>query len=373
MLNTSAADFSSFHKPSLEEIEKAQEMVNTFQKSVNEDQIEGIIKAHKDDTRPENIKKAFKDFFPNQSLSEEKTEAASCGAEFKKGEVYYFMSFSMPYQSIINVVKDAVKINKECKDKRVVLVLKGFVQGNLKATINEFYKLMKDLKFFDDIPLEINPELFEAYDITEVPVVIYSNGKSVGSFKGDVRLSYIIKRFEEEIKDYGKYGNLYRVKEKDILEIVKQKQGEIEKKLKERMEGIRKDMYVVSRFDGKFQKAKKDRVYHINSTVVLSSDIKDHNGNVLFPKGSVFKPSDYVSLGRYIVIDGNSHEQVQFAIQGNYRKIMLISGDIEKLIKQHKIRFYTVNETIIDRLKIEKVPAIIEQEGDYIRVTEKAL
>lgn len=369
-------DISIIRKPKdidKETLKEVEDAVKGFQSPSNIDQLQGILKKQKEITTAENTKKILKDMLPAVAgdIKTPAVQKAPSESPKKDGqEVYVLISFSMPKQSIQNLIKDAVKLNKE-SSKNIVLVLKGFIDGDLKATIKELYNITKDKGFLEGVPLEIDPNKFDG--VKEVPIFISSNGKLNGKLKGDVGLKFVLSKFDSELKDHGKYGNTYTVIEKDISEVIAQKQPEIEKRLQDKVKEIRKRAYIVSGFDGKFQHAKKDRTYYINPNIVLSNDIKDHTGKVLFPKGSIYKPSDYVSLGRYIIIDGSSNEQVKLALKDDYRKIIIIKGDIEELIKKYKRRFYAANETILEKFQIEKVPAIIEQEGDRIRVTEKAV
>jgi hypothetical protein len=76
-------------------------------------------------------------------------------------------------------------------------------------------------------------------------------------------------------------------------------------------------------------------------------------------------------MSKYIFIDGNRPEQVEMAVKGNYRKIILMSGDVIALGKKYGTAFYHVNDELINLFKIERVPLLIEQEGRLIRATEQ--
>lgn len=306
---------------------------------------------------------------PSPALTTGSTGRPECAPQ---EEIFYFFSFSMPKESIMLAMEDAVRINAHCR-KKVILVLRGFVEGGLKATIREFYALMKEKRVQGDWPLIIDPPLFEKYGVTEVPLIVREGSGGTGSIKGDIRLGAALEKLEEEPAAHGKYGSTYAIKEKDLLLVIASKRAEVEQKLRERAREIKKTAYVLSRYDGKFEQAKEDRVYYLDPSVILTEDIRDHQGRVLFARGSSFNPADYLPLGRYIIIDGNSEKQVRYAIEGDFRKIILISGDLAKLTARHGLRFYFASDTIIDRLEIRKVPAIVEQEGRKVRVTEKSL
>ncbi len=344
-------------------IRKIEDAVESFQKPLKKEEYQGIVSRTK-----EEVRKAL-----NQN---ERSEGESC---FSEGftTIYYFFSFSMPEEIILRAMRDAVKINRECEE-RVTLVLRGFVGNDLKATISHLYKYLQ--KIGDDIPVEVDPELFERFDVKAVPQILKVKDDDTGLIKGDlVSLSYAISRFSEVsdlgegLIDYGLYGRVYPIREEDILKVFVSKQKEVEERLKERLSGIRKRMLVLTKYDGRFEHAREERVYYINPKLILTEDIYDHQGNILFPGGAVFDPTKYVKLGRYVIIDGNSQKQVEFALKGDFKKIILISGDLERLIKTYKRPFYFANDELIERFKIKRVPAVIEGEGEYVKVTEKAL
>jgi len=307
-----------------------------------------------------------------EAVSQELGIDTSKGIYSEGDTIFYFFSFSMPAPLIKEALLDIARINREQRGN-VVMVLRGFVNNDLKSTIRSFYELMKEAKIDSDLPVEINPELFDKYSVVEVPTMVQELKGNIAIMKGAVSPSYAMSRFDKKLKDYGKYGITYPIKEENILKVIEARQKLVEEKLRERIKQIKSRMYVLKKYDGKFKHAEKDRVYHIDPSVVLTADIVDHTGRVLFAKGSRFNPSDYISLGRYIIIDGRDPKQVEFALNGNFRKIILISGDLVELTKKYRKKFYFANDLIINRLNIQNVPSIVEQEGRYIRVTEKAI
>jgi conjugal transfer pilus assembly protein TraW len=294
----------------------------------------------------------------------------SCGRGQEEGTLYYFFSFSMPEETILNALQSALKINKECNQK-VVLVIQGFVNNSLKETIAAYAKLSSQIK--GDMPIELNPDLFKKFNVAEVPTVVMEKQGKTGVLRGDVGLSAIMERFGVALQDYGKYGNTYPVAEENFFDFVASKQPAIEQKLKGKMGEIQKAMFTLRNFDGRFEEAKEDRTYFIDPKLTLQGDVRDGQGRILYTAGTVFDPTAYARLGRYIVIDGNSKDQVEFALKGDYRKIMLISGDAGELMRKYKRRLYFVPEVLLEKFSIQRVPAIIEQEGNRVKITEKAL
>lgn len=340
----------------IKEIEKA---VEIFQKPLDKKEFKDIVSKTK-----EEVKKALSQNGEGENFCADCPESQTT--------VYYFFSFSMPEEVILRAMRDAIKINEEGKE-RVSLVLRGFVRNDLRATINELYKYLQMIG--DDIPVEVDPESFERFRVTGVPQVLgVRDGGKIGVIKGDlVSLPYALSKFAEELKDYGLFGKLYPIREENAFKVLASKQKEVERGLRERIPQIKKRMVILSKYDGLFEHAKEDRVYYIDPRVMLEDDIYDHRGNIIVPAGTVFDPTEYVKLGRYVVIDGNSKKQVEFALNGDFRKIIIISGNIEELINTYKKPFYFANDELIERFQIKRVPAIIEGEGKYVKVTEKAL
>ena len=289
-----------------------------------------------------------------------------------ESRVYYFFSFSMPSESIGFAIGDALRINAGC-GKKVTLVLRGLIENSLKTTIKKFYGLMKERKIQGDWPVTIDPPLFEKYGIAEVPTLVMEKAGNIWKIKGDLRMEASLEKFEADPEDFGKYGNTFSIGEESISTIIASKQKEIEGLVKKKAEERRKTVTLLTRYDGKFGKAQELRVYYVDPSVILTEDIIAPDGRVLFAKGSVYSPADYLNLGRYVIIDGKDPKQVEFALKGDFKKIILLSGDLAALNKRHQTRFYLANDTIINKLEIEKVPAVIEKEGAFIRVTEKKI
>ncbi|MEW6601891.1 MAG: TrbC family F-type conjugative pilus assembly protein [Nitrospirota bacterium] len=291
-----------------------------------------------------------------------------------KGRLYYFLSFSMPPESIKQAMLDAVRLGKG-NDLQITLVLRGLVNNDLKATFMAFYDLRQENGMGIEYPIELNPDSFTKYAVSRVPNIIFESEEKIGRISG-AGIRYALSNFSAEIRDYGKQGDTYEIEEEDFIKFLtdRAKSPQVQKKIQNAFRKSMENMYRLRRYDGRFQKAVKDRVYRIDPTVTLTDDLLDHEGNVIFTKGSTFNPADYMTMtGKYIVIDGKDDKQMQLALKGNYRKIILASGDIMALNKKYKTTFYFINDILIDRFQLTHVPAILEQEGRYLRVTEKAV
>jgi conjugal transfer pilus assembly protein TraW len=363
-----------FQGLSPDDVKEIREMLRYFQKPLPEKAYTPLLDKSEDLSEPGRLEETIEKLYPGlepeiRNSSSKRAQGIPLDRIKKEDTWYYFFSFSMPEDSIKRAIVGAVDLRAQ--GIPIIMVLRGLVDNKLKTTAVKVYALLKELKA--DVPFEINPELFEEAGVKAVPALTKTGA---GVLLGDVSIRWAIEKLKEGPRGQGKWGNTYEIGEDDILQYIGSKQAMVEAKLRERMEkiGVMKgNIYVLDKYEGRFPKAKKDAVYLIDPTYTLREDMRDQNGNVLFKKGMKANPAAYASLGRYVIIDGNDPKQVEFAMAGNFRKIILVSGDLAKLMAQYKQRFYFVNDRIIDLVKLKKVPVVFEQEGSHVKVTEKKL
>ena len=100
----------------------------------------------------------------------------------KKDQLLVFVSFSMPEASLKSLARDAEQHN-------AVLVMRGLYEDSFVKTANK----LKDL----GIGVDINPELFETYQVTAVPMFVsVKSGQPLWCLKGNVTLGFVLKRFK---------------------------------------------------------------------------------------------------------------------------------------------------------------------------------
>lgn len=285
-------------------------------------------------------------------------------AERTKAGIYYLISFSMPEKTIENIIFGALKENRKAKGT-VTVVLKGFKKNSLRETIAHLAELQKFFKC--DLPLTLMPELFEHYQVEKVPFIVRKDG--AGLIKGDVSVEYAVSKLSESPDEHGVSGRLYAVEETSLKDLAAKKQEQIRKHVVDNV----KKMLNVAGFEGRIEKAKKDNAYYVDPSYTLEQDIRDNEGRTVIEKGTEINPADYAPLGKYVVIDGNDAQQVRFAMDQKPRQIIIVSGNIAELSKKYGIRFFRADEHLVAAFHIKRVPAIIEQHGRHIRVTEKAL
>jgi conjugal transfer pilus assembly protein TraW len=120
--------------------------------------------------------------------------------------------------------------------------------------------------------------------------------------------------------------------------------------------------------------ARKKRIRQVDVTYTLPFDLKDADGNIIYPEGYTFNPLSKVNMTRLIVIDGTNEDQIRWAA-GRLKelqpaKILLSKGSFVKVKRQYGIRTYHLNDQIMERMQIERVPCTVVQADELLEVTE---
>lgn len=184
-------------------------------------------------------------------------------------------------------------------------------------------------------------------------------------------------------EDMGTVGRTYPVAEPDMIEWIKARaatmmqNGEwdnIQKKaIQTATDRIKNPQAVPNITD-----ATSHKEWFYTPYVDVSKDIKDTKGNVIAKAGRYnalrYKPMDV----RLVFINGNNEKQVEWALAKNNEsdirtKIVLTQGSFLDLDKKYKVWFYyDQNGTYTSKLNIKHVPALVEQQGTQIKITELA-
>ena len=126
-------------------------------------------------------------------------------------------------------------------------------------------------------------------------------------------------------------------------------------------------------------RASSDRVFIVDLTHTLERDIKDSQGNLLYPQGFTFNPLQYAGLsGGLVVIDGSDPKQVEW-FKGspyfqNQRAILLLSGGYAAEVKQELKRpVYYLTHDIAARLQLKAAPSVVVEQDNKLTVREVCL
>ncbi len=94
--------------------------------------------------------------------------------------VFIFVSLSMPEESLRKYFSDAQEIGAK-------IIIQGLINNSFKDT----HKTMVDL----NINVDIDPNLFEAYAIKQVPVILHKSGNNVDQISGNIPIQTALEEF----------------------------------------------------------------------------------------------------------------------------------------------------------------------------------
>ena len=178
----------------------------------------------------------------------------------------------------------------------------------------------------------------------------------------------------------GSYGQTYPIAEPDALSQIKEAASKVDwskvfsrKVCEDRIRHLKpKDMVNLPR-------AERDRTYLVDLTYILSFDIPDGKGGVLYPKGYAINPLDHITYPRtLVVIDASDKDQVRWFTHSEYASsldttLLITDGSYYDLAQELNRPVFYLMEELAGRLKIEAVPSVIRQKGRYMEVREIAI
>ena len=185
-------------------------------------------------------------------------------------------------------------------------------------------------------------------------------------------------------RDLGVVGPVYPIAEQDMLQTIEQRLTALEASGElTRLKDDAKARYqaYVERPEGvQLPRATKNRTYHVDPSITVPYDIKDHEGRIIHPAGTTVNPLNYITLSKQLLFfDGDDPVQVEWArsmIDGDplHIKPILTNGPILALMKEWQVRLYFDQKGIlIQRFRIQKLPATVDQDGQQLKVVEYGL
>ena len=125
-------------------------------------------------------------------------------------------------------------------------------------------------------------------------------------------------------------------------------------------------------------RARTDRAFTVEPSHSLDEDVRDGQGNLLYPQGFSFNPLHYARIrGSIVVIDASDPEQLSWFKSSfsqnrqNQEAILLISGGLAGPLTEELGRpVYYLSQDMAARLKLEAVPAVITTDRDSFSVRE---
>ncbi len=181
-----------------------------------------------------------------------------------------------------------------------------------------------------------------------------------------------------QAKDFGVEGHLWEIAEEDILEYIEKELKVVDvKKLKAEMIDKTKRRVEEPEEVSGIGISSSERIYYYDPSYIVPEDIYDQNGNLLYKAGYKVNPLNQVPLReKLIFINGNNEYQVRYALKkreeyGGAAKIILTSGKPLDIQRKEKVWIYFDQQGVLTtKLGIKAVPAIVEQSGLRLKITE---
>ena len=186
-----------------------------------------------------------------------------------------------------------------------------------------------------------------------------------------------------EARDYGQHGTVWPVIEPDLLQQIKARLTYLEAsgetaRLNEELK--RRTIAKVNRPEpvAGLTPASTLRRWSFDPTITVDADLHDDKGRTIIARGTQVNPLDTVPLRSPLVfLDGDDKAQVEWAMARfgtTQAKFILVGGAPLELMKARQRRFYfDQGGKLTAHFAIHAVPAVVEQQGRALIVTEQPL
>lgn len=183
-------------------------------------------------------------------------------------------------------------------------------------------------------------------------------------------------------KDLGVIGQTYPIQEMDFLEFIHQRlqilqqSGNLKKLNSQWIENVKNHADRPLSL-GYISKTLTPRSWNMTPAITVPFDLRDHQGRIFAKAGTVINPLQWVSIHKpMLFFDGDDKDEVLWAKElnkklNNQTKLVLVKGSISQQTKafQQPIYFDQAGR-LISRFHIQHVPAIVEQEGLNLKISE---
>ena len=181
-------------------------------------------------------------------------------------------------------------------------------------------------------------------------------------------------------RDYGQHGAVFPIAETDLLLAIEQRlrsmeaSGEIARRNREWADRTAELVRRPPPVSG-ISRAIATRSWTHDPSITTREDIRDHRGRLLFAKGTRVNPLDTVRMRqRLLFLNGDDPEQVSWALATTTPEngvLILTSGNVfDRMKAAQRQFFFDQGGKLTTRFGIEHVPALVQQDGRLLRVTE---
>jgi len=311
-----------------------------------------------------------------RSIAEER-ETASKEIDF---DVQIFISSGMPEGVLRSLFKQALDEG----GKRVRFVVRGFEPQKVGELLKKLRMLLPD-PYKDDVLVEVDPNAFRAYEVKEVPVYLVKNKEKWYAINGTVSIDGA----RERVKEGGNYtsGELYAITEPDILSIIEDRASKYDWETSFARARERAAVNLKPHFD--LPTVIQDSTDYFTPTFTVPEDVTgpgpDGKGTVVLGRaGQVINLLQHTTLQvPVIAFDATDPNQVRlvqsWVTRPEYRNadLFIVGSSVEtpagtvvmeEIGRKLKRPVFPMFKRLGERFGVQAVPAIIEQEGDRLRI-----
>jgi conjugal transfer pilus assembly protein TraW len=175
--------------------------------------------------------------------------------------------------------------------------------------------------------------------------------------------------------DHGVVGEVFPIHERNPVEVIQeklaklQKDGKLETYNRQIQAKVKKQIERPAPVTG-IVHTKTPRTFLYDPSIVVTSDLKDHQGRVFHHKGERVNPLDYRSMAKPLLfIDGDDPMHITWAFRmlKTYplAKIILTNGAPLQIMEEIGLTIYfDQHGKITKKLGITQVPAIVTEDKD---------
>jgi conjugal transfer pilus assembly protein TraW len=173
-----------------------------------------------------------------------------------------------------------------------------------------------------------------------------------------------------QAKDLGKYGQVFEIKEVNLLDYLKQKSQNLStNEIDKLFENVRPQFKSTKIL----QSTTVYRQFYFDPTICAQEDILDHQDKVIVAKGYCVNPLEYTSLRNDLLfLDGDNASHIQWAkTQSEQAQWILVNGDPLILEEKEKRAVYFDQQGILaTKLALTFLPAKVSQSNQLLLIEE---
>lgn len=177
-------------------------------------------------------------------------------------------------------------------------------------------------------------------------------------------------------------GPTYNIIEPDMLEVIEkrlkglEKSGEMAKLIAEAKERSLNSVQYPTRVAG-LGRSTENRTYYFDPSVAVTQDIRDTTGRLIVKAGTRVNPFEFASLTTWILFfDGTDPKQVALAervgkqYDWNITPVLVAGAPLELQRKWKRRVYFDQGGTLVTKMGIQNVPALVTQERKEFRIDE---